>query len=164
MFYTKRKKLEQWELNPEHCSKHGKLHSQINRYTKPAFIWVVRHALYPPTGCHSPSSFLLRNVRRGESCAIFPSPLLPTPPSPLHHFPLPVSLSNTLSPPPFNTQCSKINLCSILNTLWFPWLVISKYLRLNLCHWIPLGYDFDTVQSFTGPQYTQIKTGLRQMN
>ena len=62
--------MEHQELNPEHCGKHGKVHSQINHYTKPAFIWVVRHALYPPTGCHSPSSFLLRNVRQGETCAI----------------------------------------------------------------------------------------------
>ena len=58
-------------MNPEHCGKHGKLCSLINHYTKPAFVLMVRHALYPPTGCHSPSSFLLRNVRWGESCAIY---------------------------------------------------------------------------------------------
>ena len=57
-------------MNPEHFGEHQELCSVINHFTKPAFILLVHHALYPPTGCHSPSSFLLRNVRRGESCAI----------------------------------------------------------------------------------------------
>ena len=63
-------------MNPEHCGKHGKLHSLINHYTKQAFVFMVRHALYPPAGCHNPSSFLFRNVRRVESCAILGWPIV----------------------------------------------------------------------------------------
>ena len=66
----KRKKLEWRELNQEHFGKHQVLHSAISHFTKPALVMLVRHTLNPPTGCHSPSSFLLRNVRWGESWAV----------------------------------------------------------------------------------------------
>ena len=35
------------------------LQSLINHYTTPAIDLWVHHALYPPTGCHSPSPFLV---------------------------------------------------------------------------------------------------------
>ena len=70
-------------MNPEHFDKHQELCSAINHSTKPAFVLLVRHALYPPTGCHSPSSFLLRNVRRGESCAICSTAQVPSTPGTL---------------------------------------------------------------------------------
>ena len=40
-------------MNPEHFGKCGKLCSLINHYTKLAFVLLVCHALYPPTGCQS---------------------------------------------------------------------------------------------------------------
>ena len=73
-------------------------------------------------------------------------PLLPIPPpSPLHHFPIPSSLSTTPSPPPFNFECSKINLCSSSQyPLVFPVQILvdsnlsifytSPYLNWNLFH------------------------------